>query len=199
MISRCDFSVIVEVTTSSFSPGSPTCRKLDIETERSLSKLCPLVLRWSAPLERRVDREFGGPSILLRFDVAPRRGGGAGGAFTLEVPAVKASLRGRLVREALDGVRVAELATFDGCRRGGGGGMAFASAACSIDVGTLGGVSIAGEGVSDALACALLDGGGGGAGFSDCSPSATLAGSICCVEPCDKFDVLLSRPCAVSG
>ena len=78
-----------------------------MEVDRSGSKLCSLVLREeSFPLERRVCSEFGGPaSILLRVDGAPRRGGGAGGAEPLVVAAVKESLRGILVREALDGVR----------------------------------------------------------------------------------------------
>ena len=69
-----------------------------MEIDLSLSKLCPLVLRYSFPLDRRVDIELGGPvSMLSRLDAAPRRGGGAGGAGPVAATVVSELLRGRLL------------------------------------------------------------------------------------------------------
>lgn len=74
----------------------------------------------------------------MRPEPAPRLGGGAGGALS--------PLRGMLVREALEEVRVMD-AVFECVLRGGGGGMGLFSLDARVGgVSVTGGVSTAGEG-----------------------------------------------------
>ena len=134
--------------------------------------------------------------MLSRLLPAVRLGGGAGGALPGAADAVNESLRGKLTREALDGVRLAEEPRCDGSRLGGGVGMTFATDAFGEGGAIAGGVSTA----CDCAACALREGGGGGASaFKGAWLSGEAVASMACAELLERFESLRARPPVDSG
>lgn len=126
----------------------------------------------------------------------PRRGGGAGGAFSFW--RVDGSTRDTLDREALDEVRCKALPILDVLRRGGGGGMLFGSAAIGAGDDDWGGVSAVDTDGSDAGLVLREGGGGGGTAVFDVVSGGFGRPSSSWVEFWVTFEALRERPGALA-